>query len=81
MVDQGGGRKVEGRINWRADVVFLAGEGFKLFQCSIINARGIFFSRFGFLRGDRTRVCSEINCQTGERDKSLFKTAFNKSDP
>lgn len=55
MVDQGGGRKVEGRINWRADVVFLAGEGFKLFQCSIINARGIFFSRFGFLRGDRNR--------------------------
>lgn len=81
MVDQGGGRKVEGRINWRADVVFLAGEGFKLFQCSIINARGIFFSRFGFLRGDRTRVYSEINCQTAERDKSLFKTAFNKSDP
>lgn len=81
MVDQGAGRKVEGRINWRADVVFLAGEGFKLFQCSIINARGIFFSRFGFLRGDRTRVYSEINCQTAERDKSLFKTAFNKSDP
>lgn len=45
-------------------------------------ARGIFFS-FQFSRGDGIwrHACTLINCQTGERDKSLFKTAFNKSDP
>lgn len=47
--------------------------------------RGGFFSRFSFLAemvsGIWRHACTLINCQTGERDKSLFKTAFNKSDP
>lgn len=48
MVDQGAGRKIEGRINWRADVVFLAGEGFKLFSMFDYKCAGDFFFSLRF---------------------------------